>query len=179
MLSGVHKLSTFLGTAVLAMGGSGCMTAAPLGTPSGQPEVLIRGANKAQTMKAVTEIVVGFGFRLQQQNERVAIFTRPCTEFEYKLATRAKWGTTPDYRVTCVLLDQPKGIRIVADVEVVANAGTDAQRTKNISKSSDVAHDVQDALELVVAKVALDRHAQQYPPVARDDEAKPQVWTGD
>lgn len=179
------KLLAHLAAAAFAGGSlllaAACQASAPLWTASGRPEMEIRTAARAEVLQCLVETLGLHGFELLAARECTAIFSKPAEDTETRLLMGARKGQACAFRVTCELGESEGGVTIVGDIQLVSNPGTEHQRVKDYSRESEIAHEVQGALEELVATLALARHRELIRELEADETADPEaplVWTG-
>ncbi len=160
-----------------------CFTTRPLETPSGKPEVELRTKDLELAKRGVAEEILPRGFQLRSHGETWIRFFRPADDLETKLVARSRLSGTPVYYVTARLVPAGPGLRMVCDIELVANAGTASQKVTDLSRETAAAHELQDVLGQVQARVSLSEYARSIlvqEELARtsSDREAPRVWSG-
>ena len=163
----------------LAFLGPSCVSLKPLHTISGNPEVVVRTAKPDRVLRAIGAAMARRDYRTLLQNERLAVFTKPCKDFDTAFFYGDGWNASADFRVTLFLSQEPGGLRVLTDLELVTRAGTAEEGLAPAPQGHPEAHALQDMLELLVADLALQLHEEQWPdePQAPPGSAPP-VWTG-
>jgi len=155
-----------------------CVTLKPLRTPSGNPEVVVRSAGRVELLEALRAELLGREYELVMSNERLVMFSKPVDDFDTAFFYGEGWNASADFRVTCFVREDPYGMQLVADLEIVTNAGTPDEAFAPAPKGHPEAHDLQDIFENLQADMALKRHEEAWPDQpARPSE--PTIWTGD
>lgn len=156
---------------------SGCVTLKPLRTESGSPEVIVQQARPTELIEGLRTTMVRRGYQTVMTNDRLAVFTKDCGDFDTAFFYGEGWNASADFRVTFCLLDDALGMRVLTDIEIVTNAGTPEEARKSAPHGHPEAHELQELLETLQADLALRRHEEQWP----DEPARPSqpvVWTG-
>lgn len=115
----------------IALLGAGCATeqVAPLNTPSGRPEIVIRGTMEKVRSKLITENVGRAGWTLVKQTDNVVVFSSLMTTFTAGLLYGTEFGGNPYYRATYTLVPNGAGsVRIFLSADVVSNYGSAFER---------------------------------------------------
>ena len=168
-------LTSVLALALLV---SGCVTLKPLHTLSGNPEIVVRTAAPGRILSQIRAAMVRREYQVVMENDRLAVFTKPCGDFDTAFFYGEGWNRSADFRVTVFLSPETSGQRVLTDLELVTRAGTPEEQLTAAPKGHPEAHELQDMLELLVADLAMQFHEEQWPdePDRRPNPAK--VWTG-
>ena len=162
---------------LLACALSACVSLKPLRTESGSPEVIVRSQRRPELIEGLREAMVRRGYHTVLTNDRLAVFTKDCEDFDTAFFYGAGWNASADFRVTFSLMDDPLGTLVLTDLEIVTEVGTPEEARKPAPHGHPEAHELQELLETLQADLALRRHEEQWP----DEPArpnKPAVWTG-
>jgi hypothetical protein len=164
--------------AVLALVlGSACVSKRPLRTASGRPEITIQQTHPAELMPILVRDMVSQGFRLTNLGTHRAEFQAPVEDFETAFFLGPGWNADATYRIVCSLSDQPGMVRVLTDIQIVADAGKPSEERTQAPDGLEIAHGIQEILEIVKAAVILRRHEEAW---TRPDPADPSsvVFTG-
>lgn len=156
---------------------SGCLALKPLRTDSGSPEVIVRSATAPELIEGLEQAMARRGYKPLLANERVAVFSRPCEDFDTAFFYGKGWNASADFRVTFCLSQDPLGMEVRADLEIVTGTGTPEEAATPAPQGHEEAHALQDLLETLQADLALRRHEEQWPDEPRRSD-RPVVWTG-
>ncbi len=115
-----HDLRRWAVLAVLTGGLLVAGSAAPvLKTPTGKPDVTIRGASKGAIFDLLADQMLSNDFLLKGRSENTAVFAKSRTTFG---------GSGTEYRVTYNLIDTPAGVRVMASMVQYAHPNTFAEK---------------------------------------------------
>jgi len=156
---------------------SACVGLRPLRTPSGSPEIVVHAAPAHEILRELTATMAQREYRLVMTNERVAVFQKPCEDFDTAFFYGKGWHASADFRATAFLSEESSGVKVLVDLEVVTDPGSPDEARRSAPVGHPEAHAIQKLLGGVVADLALRRHEELWP-----DEparpAEPRVWTG-
>lgn len=161
---------------LLVVLGTACATSLPLRTSSGRPEIAVSGNDRQLLASVLTENMLAAHFQPMLINDRLAVYERPVGGMD-ALVLAPGFTSDANLRVTCCFLEEGAGIHLATDLEIVSDSGTPEERRKGIPRGHQLAHDVQDVLELTKGSFALRLHEMAWP---EDDVTPdgPAVWTG-
>ena len=72
----------------------------------------------------------------------------------------AGFNFSGEYRVLTSLMSEPRGLRILCEVQIVTDVGTQDERTKNAPSGLEVHHELMDMLETIQGTIALQAHSR-------------------
>lgn len=115
---------------------AGCTSPPKINTPSGQPEVVIRGATKKQIADRIAGNALATGAQIKSVNEyAVVIGKRATNDFASQLLYGSRYDGVPEYRVHFGLVDVPNGVRVFSRAEIVTNPGSAFERVTDATPS--------------------------------------------
>lgn len=161
---------------LLALLCGACASSIPLRTPSGKPEVVVSGNDRQLLADVLTETMIAAHYRPVLVNDRLAVYERPVGGMD-ALVLGPGFTADADARVTCCFLESGAGLHLVTDLELVSGSGTAEEKRKAVPRGHDLAHEVQDVLDLVKGSFALRLHEMTWPE-GEDERDAPDVWTG-
>lgn len=126
-------------------------------------DVSIPGVHRLIAADALTRAMLNRGFRVQSLDDKEAVFARLGDSLPAAMLVGASRANAPESRVRCALVEEDGGVRIVATLSTVSNAG--ARFEHSTSPSGDDLERVRDALAAVKAR--LTRKASPAPAARR------------
>lgn len=154
-----------------------CVSLKPLRTSSGSPEIVVQSSRPAELIAGLGSAMQRHGYRRVLENERLAVFSKDCGDFDTAFFYGEGWNASADFLVSFYLSQDPLGLRVQTDLEIVTQPGTPDEARRTAPQGHPEAHAIQDMLELLSADLALRRHEELWP----DEPVRPSapaVWTG-
>ena len=131
---------------LIAFSLAGCGTPRPpLGTPSGNPEVLIPGVTRKQVADRIVDQMTGKGLTIRSVSEyKIVAGKKADQDFAARLLFGSRYDSVPEYRMNFTLIDQSGTVKVYGRVEIVTNPGSAFERVNDMTDQSK--NDIQDML---------------------------------
>ena len=140
---------------------TGCV--APLKTPSGRPEIFIKGATKPEVMEQIVLETMNFGYAVQEQTDYSILVVTDADDFSSQMFFGSQFNSTPQKQLRCSLAQTASGVRVMGTFAVVTNPGSGYAKKTDMSKSEG-AHQIQAIFEKIRERLeARDQSTTQLP----------------
>ena len=137
---------------LVALTVSGCALTAEHQTPSGKPETTI-AADAKQVRGRVTGRMLGQGYAVTRQSDATLTFEKPVTNSFAAKVYGSSYYSRPNWRLTYTFASEAGATRVIADVMIVTQPGTNGERVDSLNRHID-SRKVQTLLDEI--KVALE-----------------------
>jgi len=151
---------------------SGCAAPQVLSTPSGRPEVTIRGAKKKAVTDALVSRLLAKGWVIKTVNEYQLIFERDA-EGAAGFLLSSRYDPTVKVRMSFALVDESAGVHVTGRADYVTNPGSAFERLTDATVGQSAVN-IQDSLEQVRNLLEL---AAGYPPAPSSTAPRPRAAT--
>ena len=115
---------------------SGCAVGVVHQTPSGKPEATI-AADPAEVRAMVINRMIDQGYSISRESDAVLAFDRPITDSFAAKVYGSGYHTRPDWRLVYTFASQGGATRVIADIMIVTNPGTNAERLNTLNQHVD------------------------------------------
>lgn len=116
-------------------------------------DVSLPGVHRLIAADALTRAMLNRGFRVHSLDDKEAVFAKTGDALPAAMLVGSSRANAPESRVRCVLVDEGDGVRIVATLSTVSNAGGRFEHASAPNGGDDLER-VRDALAAVKARLA-------------------------
>lgn len=117
----------------------GCATPVRHDTPSGRPEVTIRGNLAKPVQGEITNAMLNRGYNVKSSAETLLVFERPIDNAMACVLLGSQYDSTPAARVTYSIVESMDTTRVVASFAAVTNPGSAFERVTPLNNNPDTA----------------------------------------
>jgi len=140
----------------------GCAGIPPLETPSGRPEILIRGGSRKGATDGISVRLLPNGWKIKEASEYVAVFGKRADSFGAAFLYGSRYDAIPEARMTFTMVDTDEGLRVFCVMEMVTNPGSAFERVSDLTAAEGGPH-CQNALEEMQAEMLSGRDKEERP----------------
>jgi hypothetical protein len=146
---GVTMSNRFIFAALACLMLGACITSGAQ-TPSGSPEIVVRGAKPDRVKAALVNAALNRRLQMKSDSTNMVVFERETSNAAASILLSTRMSGAPVDRMSFTLVEIPEGTRIVAVAGFVSNAGTGFEHG-NTGPSAPVFND---ELNSILAEVA-------------------------
>jgi hypothetical protein len=117
----------------------GCATPIRHDTPSGRPEVTVRGNLAKPIHREITNAMLNRGYNVKSSTETLLVFERPLDNAMASVLLGSQYDSTPAARITYSIVESMDWTRVVASFAAVTNPGSAFERITPLNNNPDTA----------------------------------------
>lgn len=138
-------------TAVAILVLSGCASAPPIGTPSGNPEITLSDVRTDCVKAGLVNGLMNGGYRIEQSNEYTIVASKPTTNGMASMLYGSRMNAIPDERLTITMAPQMNGngMRLVFDNAYITNPGTAFEKREPMPANANVQRQFESAIPAI------------------------------
>lgn len=145
-------LAALVVPATIAILGCSSPNTAPVGTPTGFPDVSFK-APKKEVMNQVLKMSLGKGYQIKSNTEFSLTVGKLDTSFAAALLGGSRYDSTPEVRIQFTFVENQETVRVTSTAALVTNPGSGFERPTQFLAESKIYGQIQSALLELKQKV--------------------------
>lgn len=136
----MYRATTLLFVFMITIMMGACAAPINHATPSGRPEVTIRGRVSSQVQSEVMNLMINRKYSVKSSSVNILVFEKPIEGTMAAVLFGSQYNTTPHARATFNIFEVGDSTRVVASFAAITNPGSSFERTTSLDNNPESAN---------------------------------------
>lgn len=148
----MNRLTALIFVLFTAMLLGACAAPVNHDTPSGRPEVTIRGRVSSQAQAEIMNLMLNRKYSVKSSSPNLIVFEKPLEGTMNAVLFGSQYNTTPYARATFTIFETGESTRVVASFAAITNPGSSFERVTSLDNNQETAK-YQDRLDEIKRRI--------------------------